>query len=147
MASYEQQVTALLVKIDAQVSDETATKIVKAITAAQAEKLETYPPKSPANSPPGKNGRWYERGFGTRTVTGRSYMTSENFKAKWQEKQHGPRRRDLQNNASYGGYLMGNNQVRWAKGVGWKKMKEVLEQESDKYLQLAARVVAKVNKG
>lgn len=148
MASYEQQVTLLLVKLDAQVSDETADKMLKAITATQHADLADYPPGSSANTPPGNNGySWYVRGFGTRTRTGKSYATSERFNSRWQERSHGMRRRDLDNNASYGGYLMGNNQVSWAKGVGWRKMKKVLQEEGEKYLGLAARVMQRVNKG
>jgi len=42
-----------------------------------------YPPATQANRPPGDGHRWYERGFGTRTVTGKSYPTSEMLGRSW----------------------------------------------------------------
>ncbi len=36
-----------------------------------------------ANVPPGIKGRWYERGFGTRTLTGKAYPTSEMLGRSW----------------------------------------------------------------
>lgn len=46
--------------------------------------ISKYPPATAANRPPGLNGySWYERGFGTRTVTGKGYPTSERLGASW----------------------------------------------------------------
>jgi len=43
-----------------------------------------YSAATGANMPPGLNGySWYERGFGTRTVTGRAYATSEVLGKSW----------------------------------------------------------------
>lgn len=48
-----------------------------------------YPPATAANTPLGINGRWYERGFGTRTTTGRAYPTSEMLGRSWTTKVSG----------------------------------------------------------
>jgi hypothetical protein len=44
------------------------------------------PRATAANEPPGDGYRWYERGFGTRTVTGKAYPTSERLPASWTTK-------------------------------------------------------------
>jgi hypothetical protein len=144
---YTRQSTILRQRIAAQVSPETATKMLKVVTAMVQADLDEYPPATEANKPPGKNGRWYVRGFGTRTLTGKAYPTSERFSSRWEQTQHGSYRRDLTNNASYGGYLMGNPQVSWAKARGWKNIKDELKKRGPDYLEAAARVVANVNRG
>lgn len=49
-----------------------------------------YPAATAANAPPGINGySWYERGFGTKTVTGRKYPTSEMLGRSWTTKVSG----------------------------------------------------------
>lgn len=145
--TYQQQSTLLRQRIEAQVSPATAEKILKAVTAQVQADLDEYPPATEANRPPGRNGRWYVRGFGTRTLTGRSYPTSERFSSRWRQSQHGSYRRDLDNNASYGGYIMGQVQVAWAKARGWKNIKDELKRNGPDYLELARRVVARVNRG
>jgi hypothetical protein len=45
-----------------------------------------YPAATAANAPPGDGYRWYERGFGTRTVTGKSYPTSQLLGRSWTTK-------------------------------------------------------------
>ncbi len=51
--------------------------------------LAVYPPATSANAPPGDGYRWYERGFGTRTTTGKSYPTSEMLGRSWTTKVSG----------------------------------------------------------
>ena len=145
--SYSNQLNAVLDKLDEQTAGATANKMLIAITAAQQADVDEYPSATSANRPPGNNDySWYVRGFGTRTRTGRSYATSEQFGQRWRAVKKTNFRRDLENNASYAGYLMGDKQVGWAKSVGWKDMKQVLDDNSDKYRKLAARVLAKVNR-
>jgi len=144
---YTRQSTILRQRIAAQVSPETATKMLKVVTAMVQADLDEYPPATEANRPPGKRGRWYVRGFGTRTLTGKAYPTSERFSSRWEQSQHGSYRRDLTNNASYGGYLMGNPQVAWAKARGWPNAKKKLKERGPDYLEAAGRVVAGVNRG
>lgn len=62
-----------------------------------------YPPLTAANTPPGINGRWYERGFGTRTVTGKAYPTSEVLGRSWTTKVtgQGPWQGHIGTTASY----------------------------------------------
>jgi phage gpG-like protein len=63
----------------------TGTKAMfKGIAEHLRGKIAVYPSDTQANRPPGVNGySWYERGFGTRTVTGRAYPTSENLGKSW----------------------------------------------------------------
>jgi len=145
--SYSQQSTLLRQRITAQVSDATAKKMLIAITAQEENDLNDYPPATQANRPWGFTGRsYYKRGTGTVTKK-RTYLTSERFEIGWKQQQHGSRRRDLYNNTSYGGYIMGNKQVSWAKARGWKNIKDELKKRGPDYLDLAARVVANVNRG
>ena len=54
------------------------TKAVAHLHRAIAE----YPPSSSANSP-GSGYSWYERGYGTRTRTGRGYRTNVTLGRRW----------------------------------------------------------------
>ena len=145
--SYSQQVDELLIKIDGQTDAKTRRKMLKLITAHEKSVLDEYPPATQANRRPGNNGRsWYVRGFGTRTITGRSYPTSEKFSKRWRERFVGSSRRDLDNNASYGGYLMGDAQVGWAGARGWKEMRDVLRQESRELREIAQDVIRQNNR-
>ena len=58
-----------------------------AMTGAAAiihQAVATYPPETAANKSPGIDGyRWYERGFGTRTRTGKAYQTSQTLGRSW----------------------------------------------------------------
>ncbi len=64
-----------------------------------------YPASSTANSP--ANGySWYERGFGTRSRTGRGWPTSETLGRRWtHEVSADGRTGRVGNNASYGPYV------------------------------------------
>lgn len=146
-SDYERQSTLLRQRIDAQTSPATAKRITVVVTAMVQADLDKYPPPTEANRPPGKRGRWYVRGYGTRTLTGKGYPTSERFSSRWKQTQHGDYRRDLDNNASYGGYLQGNPQVAWAKARGWPNMKEKLQERQAAYGAAVARIIARVNRG
>lgn len=96
-----------------------------------------YPPATSANSPPGNNGySWYERGFGTRTITGLAFPTSETLGRRWTtEVSDGGRKGVVGNNASYGPYVQSaEKQAAFHGRNGWKTDATVAEQE-------AARVV------
>lgn len=148
--SYTNQLSDVLDKLDEQTAGQTARKMLDVITAAQEEDFnedQLYPPETQANRRPGINGySWYERGFGTRTTGGGAYDTSEQFGQMWKARVINNFKQVLENLTSYGGYLMGDAQVAWAKARGWKNANKVIKNNSDKYLRKAARVLARVNR-
>lgn len=89
-----------------------------------------YPASTGANMPPGLNGySWYERGFGTRTVTGRAYATSEVLGKSWvvKVKQMARITRGvIGTNVSYAEYVQGAKQTGFHRARGWKTVEQVL---------------------
>jgi hypothetical protein len=99
-------------------------------------KIAKYPPHSIANSPSNPSGRWYERGYGTRTKTGRGYPTSETLGRKWTVAN---RDRGLTkvigNNVSYGPFVQSaEKQAKFHKRRGWKTDEQVIDEEQDTVL-------------
>ncbi len=110
------------------------TPMVQA-TAHLQDVVVEYPRLTQANRPPGRDGyRWYERGFGTRTVTGRAYNTSERLGEAWTTKvSHDGREGSVGNDTTYGPYVQdAESQVSFHKTTGWKTIQDVVEKESDK---------------
>ena len=89
-----------------------------------------YPPATGANMPPGLNGySWYERGFGTRTVTGRAYATSEVLGKSWVVKIKQTARMTrgvIGTNVSYAEFVQGKLQTGFHRMRGWKTVEQVL---------------------
>ena len=87
-----------------------------------------YPAATGANVPPGLDGyRWYERGFGTRTVTGRAYPTSEVLSKSWTVKIEQTARMTkgiVGTNVSYVEFVQGAKQA----GFHWKRHWKTVEQ-------------------
>jgi hypothetical protein len=145
---YTRQSTILRQRIAAQVSPETATKMLKVVTAMVRADLDEYPPPTQANQPWGFRGDgYYIRNRGWQPKNGPNRNDSQQVSKRWDEQQHGSYRRDLTNNAGYVGYLMGNPQVAWAKARGWPNAKKKLKERGPDYLEAAGRVVAEVNRG
>ena len=92
--------------------------------------IAVYPPGTGANAPPGLDGyRWYERGFGTRTVTGRAYATSEALGRSWTVKVKSTARMVqgvVGTNVSYAEFVQGKLQTGFHRARGWKTMEQVL---------------------
>ena len=112
-------------------------------------KIAQYPAKTIANSPSNPTGRWYERGFGTRTKTGRAYPTSETLGRKWTVAN---RDRGLTkvigNNVSYGPYVQSaEKQAKFHKQRGWKTDQQVAEEEADTVLDFVKDQVDKILEG
>ena len=108
-----------------------------------------YPPASIANSPGNPSGRWYERGFGTRTATGRAYPTSETLGRKWTI---GSRDQGFTqivgNNVSYGPYVQSaEKQAKIHKRRGWKTDEQVINEETDTVLGFVKDRVDKILEG
>jgi len=89
-----------------------------------------YPEATGANMPPGLNGyRWYERGFGTRTVTGRAYATSEALSRSWTVKVKSTARAIrgiIGTNVSYAEFVQGKLQTGFHRARRWKTVEQVL---------------------
>jgi len=89
-----------------------------------------YPSGTAANMPPGLNSySWYERGFGTRTVTGRAYATSEALGRSWTVKVKSTRRYvrgTIGTNASYAEWVQGKKQAGFHRMRNWKTVEQVL---------------------
>jgi len=146
--TYSNQVEAVIIKLEQQVSAKTAGKMLTRVSLHLMGKLDKYPPSTQANHPNGVNGySWYVRGFGTRTRTGRAYQTSERFNSRWKSRRAGGFKRVLDNNTTYGGYLIGDRQVSWAKARGWVEMAKVLREEQDEIGEIVREEIAKVNRG
>src|SRR5210317_349321 len=77
-------------------------------------KITPYPPASQANRKPGVNGySWYQRGFGTKTITGKAYRTSEIMSKRWKfdtRVQASKVRGEITNTASYSPFVQGEKQ-------------------------------------
>ena len=111
--------------------------------------LAKYPPESAANRSPGVNGySWYERGFGTHTVTGLSYPTSEELGRSWNKKVKGSFfggsvTGTLRAGASYGGYVHDPEmQASFHAARGWPTTEEVAEKNESKVQGIFNRAIA-----
>lgn len=102
-------------------------------TAHLHDKIAKYPAATSANTPPGNNGySWYERGFGTRTVTGQAFPTSETLGRRWTTEVGADGTRGVVgNNASYGPYVQSaEKQAAFHARNGWLTDATVAEQEA-----------------
>ena len=94
-----------------------------------------YPPATEANREPpegSKRRSWYERGFGTRTVTGKAYPTSETLGRRWTSAKADVRqdggRGTIGNNASYAKYVQDKDtQAGFHKDRGWVTIQDAIE--------------------
>lgn len=97
------------------------------------DKIAQYPPSTAANSP--SNGySWYERGFGTRSRTGRAWPTSETLGRRWTHEVAADGRSGVVgNNASYGPFVQSaEQQAAFHARRGWVTDEQVAEKEGDK---------------
>ena len=97
------------------------------------DSIAKYPGASSANSP-GNGYSWYERGYGTRTRTGRGYPTSGTLGRRWTHEVAGDGKRGVVgNNASYAPYVQSMaQQASFHAARGWLTDEGVVEKESDK---------------
>ena len=114
-----------------------------------------YPSASAANRRPGVNGRsWYERGYGTRTVTGRGYPTSEMLGRSWVTRIEGGPHSVLGTvgtNASYAPYVQDRGrQSRWHKRRGWKTIQDAVKAKATTikrlYVAMARKLLARMTR-
>ena len=112
-----------------------------------------YPRATAANRPPGINGySWYERGFGTRTVTRRSYPTSEELGRSWTTETEGGFfgggvRGTVGTGVSYGPYVHDpDKQASFHTARGWPTTDEVVRENEKGIVGLFERAVNKLFK-
>ena len=112
-------------------------------------KIAKYPPSSIANSEMNPTGRWYERGFGTKTATGREYPTSETLGKKWTVANRDKGlTKVIGNNVSYGPYVQSaEKQAKIHEQRGWKTDQQVADEEADTVLKSVKREVDKILEG
>ena len=101
-------------------------KIIRDFSDLIKNTLSKYPPTSEANQP-NRFGKWYQRGWGTRTSTGGTH-TSENLKEKWYINLRG-KEAEIGNTASYAVYVQGNQQTWFHKARGWLTLEDESEKE------------------
>lgn len=83
--------------------------------------LAPYPPETIRNSPANPRGRWYERGYGYRSRTGRSWQTSEFLGRSWGIVTPRMERVVLFNRASYAPFVQSAAfQAQVMAQIGWK---------------------------
>lgn len=88
------------------------------------EGLQNYPPSTSANEPPVP---YYIRGRGTQYAT-RNLMTSERLGTRWVVERKGFST-IVGNPVSYSRYVHGDEQARWMKAIGWKKLFDVAKEK------------------
>ena len=102
-----------------------------------------YPPETWRNKPPGNNGSWYERGFGTRYITRKSAIggspffkniggagnnTSQDFQDNWRVSVE-----DIEahvfTEVTYAPFLLDTTiRPAWVKEVGWRDVNQIAEE-------------------
>ncbi len=114
------------------------------ITDIKKEIIE-YPPESAANIPPGPNGySWYKRRYGTVTITGLKWKTSQDMLNRWSFKtaaQASKVRATITNNASYASFVVGDRQVGFHKRRGWKVAFETIDRTKGDALKLIEKQI------
>lgn len=105
-----------------------------------------YPPASAANSPPGIDGyRWYERGFGTRTRTGRAYPTSQALGRSWNVEVKGTGttiKGIVGTPVTYARWAQDRERQVWFhKQRGWRTIQDALDQKRDELQAYFAQAI------
>lgn len=106
--------------------------------------VRNYPPQWQANQPPGTSGRgYYSRGKGWMQASRNGYKfnpsrASERLGTKWYTNPNGFSTK-VGNPVSYAPYIHGDEQVGWAKDVGWRKLAEVASEKLDESIAIYER--------
>ena len=102
--------------------------------------VEIYPAPGPWNREPGTrgDGRWYERGYGSRwrrangTLGGAN--TSEQLNRSWMVKNDNDKSTSVYTGVSYAPYLFDpEKRVSWARGHGWLDINETAEEFDESF--------------
>lgn len=116
----------VLAKINRIKSPAVRKRVLSAGAFQAQELIAVYPKSTIANSPANPTGRWYERGFGTRTATGKAYATSETLGRRWTTRVTA-NQAVVGNNASYARFVQGDKQAALHKRRGWVSTRDVAE--------------------
>jgi len=117
---------------------------IHAVSKHVAGKIAKYPNKTSANRP-NAQGRWYERGWGSRyqrkdgTIGGQ--QTSEDLGPSWKGKAISNTRGVIGNDASYAQWVQGPDQSDTFERIGWKTTDTVVEDESEFVLKRIQKAV------
>ncbi len=124
------------------------TTMKGAVEMLRAE-IAKYPPTSGANVPPGLNGySWYERGYGTRTIKGKGYPTSEKLGASWATSIKGTGLNltgTVGTKVSYARYVQDEEmQASFHTRRGWRTVQQVLKEKTPDIVRFVTRTVDKL---
>ena len=115
------------------------------------DQVAVYPSQSAANVPPGNNGySWYERGFGTRTVTGRAYATSQALGRSWAsavatvKKTVGGWLATLGVDVDYAPFVQGDKQASFHRRRNWQTVDQVIKKMMPQVVRFVGRAIDKV---
>ena len=109
--------------------------------------LADYPPATQANRRPGLNGySWYVRGYGTKTVTGRSYPTSQTLGRSWTSQIKGVANRGIigvvGTRVTYARAVQdADKQAKVHAARGWPTAQGVMAEKADGIRRLFASVI------
>ncbi len=149
-ATFEIQGLDKLQKALAEFPDETNRQMKAAMQGAGEivrNEFAVYPPASGANSPPGDGYRWYERGFGTRTVTGKAYNTSQALGRSWnvQVKGVGAEIKSIiGTRVTYAPYVQSRERQVWFhKMRGWQTIEDALDKKRDELAEFFRQAIAR----
>jgi hypothetical protein len=97
-----------------------------------------YPEETDANREPGDGYRWYERGFGTRTTTGRAYPTSEMLGRSWttQVSGRGPWDGRVGTTASYARAVQDEDAQAEVHRGRWRTVQDSVKDNTNKIVRL-----------
>ena len=100
--------------------------------------IAVYPPATAANTPPGDGYRWYERGFGTRTTTGKSYQTSEMLGRSWTTTVtgQGPWKGRVGTTASYAPRVQDKDRQATVHRGRWRTVQDAVKENRQKIVSL-----------
>ena len=133
-------------KLDVLAEGKFLAKVLAASQARLQRRLAQYPPPSAANRPRPAPGRWYERGHGTRSASGRGKRTSEKMNKAWMTKAEGEGL-VLSNRASYAPFVMGHRrQTGLHRRRGWGRVDAIMAEEGKRVEKDLVRAVEKVLK-
>lgn len=112
------------------------------------DQVAVYPSQSAANVPPGINGySWYERGFGTRTVTGRAYATSQALGRSWATKVRtivGGWQAEVGTDVNYAPFVQGDKQAGFHRARGWQTVDQVVKKMTPQVVRFVGKAIDKV---
>ena len=100
-----------------------------------------YPPETAANRPPAP---FYIRGRGTQLVSGGNTGKSEQLLQRWKIRRKTADKVQITNNASYAGFVIGEDQTGFHRARGWPNVPDYLEDNRRRLVDLYYAVLQRV---